>query len=126
MLDVLEDEFSFEKIYVDAINKKEKEDAELESYAVRIFERAKEILQKGDLLIPFSETDEKMAAKLINSSNHLIRKMIFSFLQSQKISINEYKSEKGLFYFKNPFSGEEQGILLLTLKFHLNLKNMSC
>ena len=108
VLDVLEDEFSFEKIYVDAINKKEKEDAELESYAVRIFERAKEILQKGDLLIPFSETDEKMAAKLINSSNHLIRKMIFSFLQSQKISINEYKSEKGLFYFKNPFSGEEQ------------------
>ncbi|MDY0362229.1 MAG: helicase-related protein [Desulforegulaceae bacterium] len=107
VLDVLEDEFSFDKIYIDAVNAREKESHELDIYASKIFNRAKDVLEKGDLLIPFSESDEKKAEKLINNSSYLIKEMVFSFLRQKKITINEYKSKNGLFHFKNPFSGNE-------------------
>ncbi len=107
VLDVLEDEFSFENMYVKALNKKEQGEHELDITAAEIFERAKEILEQGDLLIPFTETDQTAAARLINKSNHLIQRMIFSFLAARKISVNAYKSARGVYFFQNPFQGKE-------------------
>ncbi|MBF0235501.1 MAG: DEAD/DEAH box helicase, partial [Desulfamplus sp.] len=107
VLDLLEDEFSFEQMYVKAIHIKEEENRELDRHAAQLFERAQEILDQGDLMIPFTETDEKAAAKLINSSNHLIKQMIFSFLDAKKIPVNEYKADDNVYYFQNPFGGKE-------------------
>jgi len=107
ILDLLEEEFSFEKMYVDAINKKEQCNNELDVYAAQIFERAKEILNQGELLIPFSETDQNTAINLMNSSNHLIEQMIFSFLKSKNIPVNEYKTANRVYFFQNPFGGKE-------------------
>jgi superfamily II DNA or RNA helicase len=107
ILDVLEDEFSFEKIYAEAIHTKLQNVHELNTRAARIFERAKEIIDKGDLLIPFNEPDEKTAETLISHTSHLVQQMIFSFLGSRQIPVNEYKTNPGVYHFQNPFGTKE-------------------
>jgi len=107
IIDVLQEEFSFEKIYVDAIHKKEAESEALNKYAQDIFNRAKEIIQKDDLLIPFTNLDAETAQELVNQNiNNILQELVFSYLKTIKVEINEYKTEKGLFYFDNPFDVE--------------------
>jgi superfamily II DNA or RNA helicase len=107
ILDVLEDEFSFEKIYADAIHTNLHNVHELNEQAARIFARAKEIIDKGDLMIPFNEPDEKEAARLVTHTRHLVQHLVFSFLADRNIPVNEYKTSPEVFHFQNPFGSKE-------------------
>lgn len=50
ILSTLQDEFSFENIYIDAVVKRQREAAELETLAQEIYRRAREIISEGQLL----------------------------------------------------------------------------
>ncbi|MFW9940468.1 MAG: DEAD/DEAH box helicase [Candidatus Thorarchaeota archaeon] len=107
VLNLLQDEFSFDKIYLDAIQLKEFEDRELDKIAEKIFQRANVILEKDELLLPFSKFNQD-AKNLINSElNTIIEKLVLQYLKFCNIPINIYKDESDFFYFNNPFQLNE-------------------
>ena len=103
ILSVLEDEFSFDKIYLDAVKKKNKQKKKLDKVSDKMYKKAKQILEKDELLVPFSKFD-KDPTKLVNTElNYLIKNLVFKYLYSNNIEINQYKEHKDFYYFTNPF-----------------------
>ena len=110
VINLLHDEFSFDKIYLDALRIKDKESKEFEKQAKQIYNRAKEILSKDDLLIPFTKPEDDPNELLNRDCNKLIKSLVFNFLKSKSIELYPYKSGSDMFYFENPFRIEGKGI----------------
>jgi len=112
VLNLIQDEFSFDQIYIDAVKLKAVEDQQLEAIANKIYKRAKEILDKDELLLPFSQFAQN-AKDLVNSElNMIIRQLTLNFLAYKGIPVNWYKDEAGFCYFPNPYhaSPEEPAV----------------
>ena len=103
VISVLQEEFSFDRIYTDGLAIKEKESKSLESQAKQIFDRAQEIIQSEELLIPFADDSEAPEELLNTHCNQLIESMVRHYLESQNIETHSYKENPNLCYFENPF-----------------------
>ena len=57
IVSTLQDEFSFDKIYMEAVLKRKADLASLEAIAQQIYERAKRIISEGQLALPFTEIE---------------------------------------------------------------------
>lgn len=110
VISLLHDEFSFDKIYLDALLIKDKESKEFEKQAQQIYKRAKEILSKDDLLIPFTKSDTDPNELLNRDCNQLIKSLVSNFLKSKSIEMSHYKSGGDIYYFDNPFKTGAVGI----------------
>ena len=123
VLTLLQEEFSFDSIYVDAIKLKDKESKKLEEVASQIFNRAKAVLEDDELLIPFNdfETDAK---DLVNYEiNNIIENLVSNYLLSRSIEINRYKENKNLLYFTDPFDGADKVLRHQTFNAELSSEN---
>ena len=103
ILDLLEEEFSFENIYSKAIAKLEEQEEELKSVSEKIYNRAKEILEKDELLLPFSNFNKDAKAFLNYELNRFIKSFVLNMLKYKKIDIETYKEDKNIYRFKNPY-----------------------
>lgn len=110
VISLLQEEFSFDRIYMDALLLKEKESKEFEKQANNIYRRAKEILDKDELLIPFSDLQTDPNELLNKDCNLLIKSLVFNYLKSESINILSYKENTDLYYFDNPFRKGEVGL----------------
>lgn len=103
VLNLIQEEFSFDQIYLDAVHLKEVENKQLDEVADKIFRRAKEILEKDDLLLPFSQFNQD-ARELINPElNDIIKFLVIHYCAGKLIPVNWYKEEPDFCYFNNPF-----------------------
>jgi len=109
VLTLLQEEFSFDKIYIDAIQIKNAENEVLNDIAGQIYNRAKQVLEKDDLLIPFSNFSEDAKQLLNMEVNHIIKNLVINYLANKHIDVNWYKEEKELCFFDNPFPGRNVG-----------------
>ena len=109
VLTLLQDEFSFDKIYIDAIQIKNAENEVLNDIADQIYNRAKQVLEKDDLLIPFSSFSEDAKQLLNMEANQIIKNLVTNYLASKQIAVNWYKDEKDLCFFDNPFPEQNAG-----------------
>ena len=109
VLTLLQDEFSFDKIYIDAIQIKNAENEVLNDIADQIYNRAKQVLEKDDLLIPFSSFSEDAKQLLNMEANQIIKNLVTNYLASRQIAVNWYKDEKDLCFFDNPFPEQNAG-----------------
>jgi len=109
VLTLLHEEFSFDHIYIDAISIKEAENKELNRIGQQIYERAKSLLEKDELLIPFTRFSENARNLLNTRVNGIIRNLVLSYLKEKKIEVNWYKEEPDLCYFINPFISLNHG-----------------
>ncbi|MEC9493033.1 DEAD/DEAH box helicase [Flexistipes sp.] len=103
VLSLLEDEFSFDKIYVDAFNKLEALEKEINIKAEEIYNRANEILKNDELMLPFSNFEENAEDLLNNRLQFLVKQLVFDYLKYRKIDINKYKEYEDMYFFHNPF-----------------------
>lgn len=103
VLSLLEDEFSFDKIYVDAFNKLEALENEINIKAEEIYNRANEILMGEELMLPFSNFEENAEDLLNNRLQFLVKQLVFDYLKYRKIEINKYKEYEDMYFFHNPF-----------------------
>ena len=107
VMSLIQDEFSFDKIYLEGIARRESESEELEQIAKTIFNRAKELLEKEEFSLPFS-TFSTDAKELINTGiNDIVACLVTSFLRYREIRINRYKENADMCYFSNPFPSKE-------------------
>lgn len=105
ILSTLQEDFSFDKIYFDAIVLREKESSSLESIAQNMFEEAKKILEEDNFLIPFVNEDNlsKEQKKAIVTVPNKVKGFLADFLSLRGIELSEYAERKNTFYFKNNF-----------------------
>lgn len=109
VITLLQEEFSFDKIYIDAIQIKNAENELLNDIADQIYNRAKQVLEKDDLLIPFSNFSEDANQLLNMEVNHIIKNLVINYLANKHIDVSWYKEEKDLCFFNNPFPGQNIG-----------------
>ncbi|MBT3577561.1 DEAD/DEAH box helicase, partial [archaeon] len=110
IISLLQDEFSFERIYADALQIKEKESKKLIKQAEQIYQRAQEIIESEDLLIPFTANEQNPNELLNSDSNKIIKSLVISYLKSNEIEIHRYKENKELCFFDNPFHTRKNNI----------------
>ena len=104
VLNMLQEEFHFDKIYIDALRFNQQKIPDLEKIGDEIFTRAKEILEKQDLLIPFSDKkDNKEIQKtVIGNESNIVKSMIETYTKFKNVNLKEYSKKKGVFYADQP------------------------
>ncbi|MBF0397665.1 MAG: DEAD/DEAH box helicase, partial [Desulfobacterales bacterium] len=109
VITLLQDEFSFDKIYLDAIRIKDYENEILSKVAEDIYNRAQQLLEKDELLVPFSNFQEDANDYLNTEVNKIIKSLVIHYLTYKNIEINIYKDNSNLCYFINPFHKQDIG-----------------
>jgi SNF2 family DNA or RNA helicase len=109
VLNLLQDEFSFDKIFIDAIKQKEKMIPELEKTGEMLFNKAKEILEKDDLLLPFSDKTNAKELKnlLVDSKSNLVKNLVFDYAKFKNVEINEYSKKQKVYHTDQPLVDEK-------------------
>ena len=108
VISLIQEEFSFEKLYIDALLIKEQESRVLDQIGDEIYLRAKQILEKNDLILPFTQFNNNPNELLDKNSNQLIESLVKQFLQEKRIEINEYKQHPGTYFFDSPFNDKHK------------------
>lgn len=108
ILSTLQDEFSFEKIYIDAVKKRELDLENLNTLAEQIYLRAKEIINSGDITLPFSGLEEKYSISKyeLEKQNLLVQSLMEAYLTENGGNLAPYKTKEHIYYFEDPLSGK--------------------
>ncbi|NLA25838.1 MAG: DEAD/DEAH box helicase family protein, partial [Firmicutes bacterium] len=101
ILSTLQDEFSFENIYIDAVLKRKEEAAELETVAQEIYRRAREIIKQGQLLIPFTELKRRhdVNSRELERQWKQSRRLVERYLRMEGRQLLSYRDKLGVFHF---------------------------
>lgn len=107
ILSTLQDDFSFEKIYIDATIKRHNDAKNLEHIAQQIYMKAKQIINDGQLILPISELSDKLSIskKSIFEKNEFARNLLEKYLKCNNKTLNMYKNKKNVYYFEDPVTG---------------------
>lgn len=108
ILSTLQDEFSFEKIYIDAVKKRELDLENLNTLAEQIYLRAKEIINSGNITLPFSGLEEKYSISKheLEKQNILVQSLMEAYLTENGGNLAPYKTKEHIYYFEDPLSGK--------------------
>jgi len=109
VITLLQEEFSFDHIYIDAIQIKNIENASLNKTADEIYLRAQKLLENDELLVPFSTVEADAEKYLNNEINRIIKNLVLNFLDFKNIDVKWYKDDDTLCYFTNPFYQKDSG-----------------
>ncbi|MFC1592846.1 helicase-related protein, partial [Candidatus Omnitrophota bacterium] len=107
ILSTLDEEFSFDKIYIDAVIKREADSANLEKLAHQIYLRAKEIINEGQLALPFTELEGKYSTtkRDVEITTEKAKLLLEKYLLSHGSKLIPYKNKEGVYYFEDPRTG---------------------
>lgn len=105
ILSTLNEEFNFDRLYVEYIAKNKYNDYALENISDNIYQKAKEILENDEILIPFTDVEKVKDFEIEDIRNTSKKNQIFSelFLKNRGLEFNEYKDNPSLFHFRNDF-----------------------
>jgi len=105
ILSTLNEEFNFDKLYAEAITKNRYNKKAIDTFSEEIYQKSKEILENNDILIPFNNNKEANLSEIEDIREISKKNLIFTdlFLKNKGVQLNEYKSNKNLFYFRNNF-----------------------
>ncbi len=108
ILSTLEEEFSFEQIYIDAVQKRLQDAAHLDKLAEDIYQRAVDMIGKGELALPFSQLEERysVSAWELEKKGEETRRLLEGYLSLYGSSLQEYKGRQGVYYFDDLVSGK--------------------
>ena len=108
ILSTLDDEFDFEKIYIDAVKKLKVDEKELESIAQQIYERARDIIRQGELTLPFTELqkDYSLSRRELEKTEEDARAVLTQYLKLHNQELYTYKGKEDVYYFDDPVTGK--------------------
>ncbi|HHY32852.1 MAG TPA: DEAD/DEAH box helicase [Firmicutes bacterium] len=108
IIGVLQDEFDFERVYIEALLKQGRETADLEAVSRQILERARAVVEEERLAMPISSLSAEYA---VASQRNLERRarqaqrLVEQYLQVYGVNLHSYKEREGVYYFQDPRSG---------------------
>ena len=110
ILSTLQDEFNFDRLYLDAMVRRQAESAELESVAQQMYERAQRILEQDNLLLPQSQASASEAQeRLARVPPERVRDLVTGYLAANGARLQEYARRPGVYYFDAPSADAEDG-----------------
>ena len=103
ILSTLQEEFRFDKLFIEALAKREAEAVELESIGDQIYNRARQILDQDDLLLPHAQAEiDQYQKRLVEIAPNQIRSLLTGYLLAHGEKLTEYSRRQGVFYFDLP------------------------
>ena len=103
ILSTLQDEFRFDRLYMEALVKRQAESAELEEVAQQLYERARQVLERDDLLLPQAQAVAAQAAeRLVVDAGTRIKTLLAGYLAGHGEALHEYRGRPGVYYFDSP------------------------
>jgi superfamily II DNA or RNA helicase len=103
ILSTPQDEFNFDRLFIDAVIKRQAEAAELEDLAQQIYQRAQAVLEGDDLLLPQSQTAAQEAQqRLLKVPPVQMRSLVVGYLAGKGQGLHEYARRSGVYYFDCP------------------------
>ncbi len=119
ILSTLDDEFSFDKIYIDAVIKRKADSAALEIIAQQIYERAKKIINEGQLVLPFTELEGKysISKRDIEKKADKAKILLERYLLSNGSKLIQYKNKDGVYYFEDPRTNKKVNNIMFSQKY---------
>lgn len=117
ILSTLQDEFSFEKIYIDAVRKRESSAQQLNEIADRMYMRAKEIIKSGDFALPFSDLDTGSVSKYeLEKNTQMVKNLVRSYLHAHDRKLEQYKTKDNVYYFDDPLTQKQMKNIIFDQK----------
>ena len=117
ILSTLQDEFSFEKIYIDAVRKRESSAQQLNEIAERMYTRAKEIIDSGDLALPFSDLDNSSISKHeLEKHTEMVKNLLESYLHAHDRELEQYRTKDNVYYFDDPLTQKQMKNIIFDQK----------
>lgn len=111
ILSTLQDEFNFDRLYLDAMAQRQTESAELEAVAQQIYERAQRILEQDNLLLPQSQASASEAReRLAHVPPERVRALVSGYLAAHGEQLQEYARRPGVYYFDAPGAAGDGGL----------------
>lgn len=119
ILSTLNDEFDFDKIYIDAVVKRGADSAALEEISQDIYRRAKEIINQGQLLLPFTQLEGKytISKRDIEKRADKAKILLEKYLLAHESKLVLYKQKEGAHYFEDPRTGKRMNNIIFSQKF---------
>lgn len=106
ILSTLQEEFQFDKLYMEALAFRQAQAADLEKIGVQIFERARQILDQDDLLLPQAQAELNAYEKfLVEVSPDRLKTLVEGQLSHHGEIMNEYARRSGVYHFNLPENG---------------------
>ena len=108
ILSTMEDEFDFEKIYIDAVRRLKADEKELDKIGQKIYQKARDIIRQGELTIPFSELqrDQGVSRWELERLQKNARAILTQYLKLHNKKLCPYKGKKDVYYFDDPNTGK--------------------
>ncbi len=108
ILSNLQEEFDFEKIYMDAVRDRGQDDRRLDEIAKNIYQRAKEIIRQGELVLPFSELKKDYVGpkRELEIMQESAKVMLANFLELHGQILKPYQGKNDIYYFDDPLTGK--------------------
>jgi len=117
ILSTLQDEFSFEKIYIDAVRKRESSSQELNEIAQQMYTRAKQIIDSGELALPFSDLDPgSISRHELEKRMEMVKKLVELYLHAYDSKLEQYKTKDNVFYFDDPLTKKQMKNIIFDQK----------
>jgi len=117
ILSTLQDEFSFEKIYIDAVRKRESSAQQLNEIVERMYTRAKEIIDSGDLALPFSDLDTSTISKReLEKHTGMVKNLMESYLHAHDRKLEQYRTKDNVYYFDDPLTQKQMKNIIFDQK----------
>jgi superfamily II DNA or RNA helicase len=100
ILSTLQDEFNFDRLFLDAVIKRQEESAELEVIAQKMVARAEEVITQENLLLPHSQADAGEAeARLSRVPLQQVQALVSGYLAAKGERLQEYARRPHIYYF---------------------------
>lgn len=100
ILSTLQDEFNFDRLFLEAALKRQSEANELEAIAQKMAARAEEVIAQENLLLPNSPTDASEAeARLSQVSPEQMKALVAGYLAAKGERLQEYARRPHIYYF---------------------------
>ena len=122
IMSTLQDEFDFEKIYVDAVLKREQESLALNDLAQRIYERARQILREEELVLPFTDWGGKnpVTQRQLERAGIRAKQLLQQYLATFDAKLAPHRHKEGAYAFVDPRSGKRMQNVIFEQKYALN------
>ncbi|MCG2736033.1 MAG: SNF2-related protein [Candidatus Methanoperedenaceae archaeon] len=117
ILSTLQDEFSFEKIYIDAVRKRESSALQLNEIAENMYTRAKQIINSGDMVLPFSDLDTGSISKReLEKHSEMVKTLVTWYLRAHDSELEQYKTKENVYYFDDPLTQKQMKNIIFDQK----------
>lgn len=107
VLSLLQDEYNFDKIFMEAIKERKVQERELERIGSEMYVQAKKIIEKQDLLVPFTEDEDRRQIEnyMVEDERTIVENLVRTYARYKEVEIIEYSKKKDTYYFEHPING---------------------